>query len=194
MSRIHAPAESHLRGRFSDGVTEASPGYSPLRDAKKLPVRVRKADDGDISFIYSSWLKSYAAQNKDQPKITVYKMHRKVVQRLLEDGITLVACMEDDPDQVLGWLCAQRIPKFLVVHYCYVKAPYRRFGLARALIDAFEYRPGEPVAVSHKGYICKDLKGRYDFLYVPHLQQDGALTHMKEIYDARSSDAVDGKR
>jgi len=192
MSRLYAEAESHLQGRFQDGVTEGVPAYNPVKDAKRLPVRIRKADEGDISFIYSSWLKSYAAQNKDQPKITVYKMHREVVSRLLEDGITLVACMEDNPDQVLGWLCAQRIPKFLILHYCYVKAPFRRFGLARSLVDAFEYRSGEPVALSHKGYVCKDLKGRYEFLYVPHLQQEGALTHMKEIYDARSVDAVNG--
>jgi len=192
MKRLHAESESHLQGRFQDGATEGVPAYNPAKDAKRLPVRIRKADEGDISFIYSSWLKSYAAQNKDQPKITVYKMHREVARRLLEDGITLVACMEDNPDQVLGWLCAQRIPKFLVIHYCYVKAPFRRFGLARALVDAFEYRPGEPVALSHKGYICKDLKGRYEFLYVPHLQQEGALTHMKEIYDARSGNSTDG--
>ena len=192
MSRLHVEPEVHLRGKFGPGVTVASPGYNPIKDSQRLPVRIRKADEGDTSFIYSSWLKSYASQNKDQPKITVYKMHRSVVRRLLEEGITLVACMEDDPDQVLGWLCAHRIPKFLILHYCYVKAPFRRFGLARSLVDAFEYRAGEPVAISHKGYICKDLKGRYEFLHIPHLQQEGALEQMKEIYDARSSTSVDG--
>jgi len=193
MSRLHEDPEKYLAPkRLKDGVTEAAPRYNPVKDSKRLPIRVRQADEGDASFIYSSWLKSYAAQNKDQPKITVYEMHREVVSRLLEESITLVACMEDDPDQVLAWVCAQRIPKFLIMHYCYTKAPFRRFGLAGTLLNAFDYKPGEPIVISHKSYICKDLKGRYNFLYIPHLQQDGALEHMKEIYNARSSNAVNG--
>ena len=193
MSRLHAEPEKYLApSRLKDGVTEATPKYNPIKDTKRLPIRVRQADEGDASFIYSSWLKSYAAQNKDQPKLTLYEMHREVVSRLLEDSITLVACMEDDPDQVLGWLCAQRIPKFLVVHYCYTKAPFRRFGLARTLLNAFDYKPGEPIVISHKSYICKDLKDRYNFLYIPHLQQQGALAHMEEIYDARSRTTANG--
>jgi hypothetical protein len=193
MSRLHAEAEKYLTpDKFKDGVTEASLGYNPIKDTKRLPIRVRQADEGDASFIYSSWLKSYAAQNKDQPKLTIYEMHREVVSRLLESGITLVACMEDDPDQVLAWLCGQRIPKFLIVHYCYTKAPFRKFGLARTLLNAFDYRQGEPIVISHKGYICKDLKGKYNFLHIPHLQQEGGLAHMEEIYNARNSTATDG--
>ena len=193
MSRLHAEPEKYLAPkRLKDGVTEAAPGYNPIKDTKRLPIRVRQADEGDASFIYSSWLKSNAAQNKDQPKITVYEMHREVVSRLLEGGITLVACMEDDPDQVLGWVCAQRTPKFLVVHYCYTKAPFRRFGLARTLLNAFDYKQGEPIVISHKSYICKDLKGRYNFLHIPHLQQAGGLTHMEEIYNARSRTTANG--
>ena len=193
MSRLHEEPLKYLTPRkFKEGVTEASPGYNAIRDSKKLPIRIRQADEGDASFIYSSWLKSYAAQNKDQPKLTIYEMHREVVSRLLESSITLVACMEEDPDQVLSWICAQRIPKFLVVHYCYTKAPFRKFGLARTLLNAFEYRPGEPIVISHKGYICKDLKGKYNFLHIPHLQQEGGLAHMEEIYNARNSTTTDG--
>ena len=178
-------------GKLGEGVTESGPKFNPIRDSKKLPVRIRQADEGDASFIYSSWLKSYAAQNKDQPKIALYEMHREVVTRLLESGITLVACMDDDPDQVLGWLCAQRTPKFLVVHYCYMKAPFRRFGLARSLLAAFDYCPGEPLVISHKSYICKDLKDRYNFLYIPHLQQAGGISHMEKIYNARNDATVE---
>ena len=193
MSRLHEDDEKYLApSRLRDGVTEASPKFNPIRDSKRLPIRVRQADEGDASFIYSSWLKSYAAQNKDQPKLTIYELHRAVVSRLLETSITLVACMEDDPDQVLAWVCAQRIPKFLIVHYCYTKAPFRRFGLGKTRLEAFDYRQGEPIVISHKGYICKDLKGKYNFLHIPHLQQEGALAQMKEIYDARDSTAANG--
>jgi len=192
MSRIHAEPEKYLTGKLKEGVTEAGPKYNAIQHSKKLPVRVRSATEGDASFVYSSWLKSYAAQNKDQPKITFYEMHREVATRLLESSITLVACMEDDPDQVLAWLCAQRIPKFLIAHYCYTKGPFRKLGLAKTLLTAFDYCPGEPIVISHKGYICKDLKGKYNFLHIPHLQQEGALAHMEEIYNARNSNSTDG--
>lgn len=161
---------------------EASSPYNPIKDAKRLPVRIRTADEGDAALIYSSWLKSYASQNRDQPKATVYRLHQKVAKRLLEESITLVACMDDDASQVIGWLCARRTPKFLVVHYCYVKAPFRRFGIARALLSAFDHTPGEPVMVSHKGYIVKEIKDRYNLLYVPHLQHTDGMLEMERLY------------
>ena len=185
-SKLHADPEDYLNYKHKDGVTEAAPKYNPIQHSDKLPVVVRVADKNDVSFIYSSWLKSYASQNKDQPRITIYKMHRPIVTRLLEEAVTLVACMEDDSSQILAWICGERISKFLVVHYVYTKEAFRRFHLARSLLDAFDFRKGEPMAVSHKGYIVKDLKGRYNMQYIPHLQQPGGMKHLKEIYKCES--------
>jgi len=180
--------------RFSDGCTEAAPRYNPLLHEDKLPVRIRKADEGDVSFIYSSWLKSYAAQNKDQPKFLVYDMHREVVSMLLQDSVTIVACMNNDNSHILGWLCAQRTPKFLIAHYCYIKEPFRKFGIARSMLDTFDYNGKEPIVISHKGYIIKDLKDRYTFMYVPHLQKQGALAQMEEIKNDSRGTTANSKR
>lgn len=190
--RVHKDPESMLMGKLKEGVTEAAPKYNPLLHTKKLPIRIRQADEGDVSFIYSSWLRSYASQNKDQPKLMIYDLHREVVSMLLETAITLVACMKDDENHILGWMCAQRIPKFLVLHYCYTKDPFRKLGIARTLLNAFEYARGEPIVISHKGYIVKDLKEKFNFLYIPHLQKEGALAHMEEIYDANTGTTTDG--
>tara|TARA_R110002020_G_scaffold32159_2_gene99234 strand:+ start:963 stop:1523 length:561 start_codon:yes stop_codon:yes gene_type:complete len=181
-SNIHRAQEDYLSYKHEEGVTEAAPPYNPLQHSDRLPVVVRPAEPQDASFLYSSWLESYAGQHRDQPKLTVYKMHRPIVERLLESAVTLVAVMENDSDQILSWMCAERIPKFLVAHYCYTKEAFRRFGLVKALLDAFDYRKGEPIAVSHKGYIIKDLKDRYNFQYIPYLQNEGGLDHLREIY------------
>ena len=43
----------------------ATLAYNPLKDNNRLPVLVRLASPSDSSLVYSTWLHSYADQNKD---------------------------------------------------------------------------------------------------------------------------------
>src|SRR5205085_2532795 len=56
--------------------------------------------------------------------------HWGVVDRCLRGSVTLVATPEGDGDTILGWLCAA--PE--VLHYAYVKAPFRRLGILSRLL------------------------------------------------------------
>ena len=191
-SILHETGGSNLAFRTGDPITKGHQNatFDPKR-LDKLPVRVRPSEPGDTPLIYRSWLKSYHGQNLDQPKRIFYRLHRPVVKRLLESAITLVACDQEKGDDIYAWLCAQRTSRFLVLHYAYTKASFRRFGLQRALVKGFDYHRGEPTLTSHRGWVSKDLKRKgHTLLYVPYLQHEGGLTQVEEIY-ADPSNAIE---
>ena len=71
-------------------------------------------------------------------------------QHLLIDGllgaesiVCLVATAKDDPDQVYGYIVA--CPGLRVLHWIYVKAPFRRAGVANRLMEASFSEPGETI-------------------------------------------------
>lgn len=162
-------------GKHRDAGGPTTVAYNPLM-AKRLPVYVRMADELDAPFIYSSWLQSYANQNQDQHRGILLKEERKVVTRLLEESVTVIACMNDDTKQVFAWMTGLRTKNNrLVLHYCYTKQAFRSFGLAKLLLTFYEHRPGEAVWCSHRTFIFRDLRDKFNLFYIPQLQQPGAI-------------------
>lgn len=153
---------------------------------KGLPVLIRAADDRDSSFIYSTWLKSYSGQNKGTPKRVTHEFEERKILGLLAKSITLVAVgdSQSSSGDIYGFICGKRLPDGqLLIHYSYTKAPFRRFGIARGLLDAFDYNPGELITHSYKGYIMKDLRrSGFSLLYVPYLRDPGVEEEWSEFY------------
>jgi len=161
--------------------------------SQQLPVRIRKAFDADTPFIYKSWVQSYQGQNKDIPKKAVARMHKTVVKRLLAESTTVVACGDtpETENDIYSWLTARRTEKFLVVHFCYTKAPFRKWGLLKSLMKVFEYNQGEAILASHRSYIIKELKPKHNIMYVPHLQMHNGLDDLEKLYETQNGDIND---
>ena len=103
-------------------------------------VFVRSASKEDVPFITSSWLRSFREGGsfcKRVPNNIYYHYHHKIMEQLLPRSYVLVATNESDPNHILGWLCGEIVDTVPVVHYVYVKAPMRRFGIAKHLFEAF---------------------------------------------------------
>lgn len=98
---------------------------------------LRAAKLSDINFLTSSWLRSYrnAPAVSGVPNSTYYYYHHKVLEELLTRCTVMVACFPDRPDQILGYVCAEKFDAGLVIHYLYVKKTFRNFGIARKLVD-----------------------------------------------------------
>ena len=153
---------------------------------KELPVRIRAAGEDDSAFIYSTWLRSYAGQNKNIPKRVIWEYEDKNVRNILSRSITLVA-VGDTPDSagdIYSFVCAQRLPTGLVVHYAYTKVPFRTFGIARSLLDSFDYKPGELITHTYRPYITKELRKKgYNLLYVPYLRDPAVVEDWERFYE-----------
>lgn len=125
--------------------------------SENLPIAVRLARPADLAFIRNSWLRSYHEHGplNHVPNDVFFADagHWGVVDRCLRGSATLVAYPLHDSDSILGWACAG--PS--VLHYTYVKAPFRRLGIARALL---EMAPGPLATCTHWTPVIRDWANR----------------------------------
>ena len=87
----------------------------------------------DEDFIYHSWLSSIRNEYPGSEKVT-----RLLIDKLLPTGEceVLVACEEEEPDHILGWLVAGEVPDAAkALHFVFVKRAFRRGGLGTALVN-----------------------------------------------------------
>jgi len=100
-------------------------------------VSVRPATTADLPFIRNSWLRSYhdgqVARHVPNDVYFANAGHWGVVDRCLRTGATAVASPPGDDGTIVGWACGLGG----VLHYVYVKAPFRRLGIAKALLACF---------------------------------------------------------
>jgi hypothetical protein len=104
---------------------------------------LRQADENDLSFIFSSWLKSYRNQQKFVSSEIYFEGQHKLIELILRESHCIVICPVDDPDSIIGYV----VYKDNAMHWIYVKSVFRNLGMARKLLTVFEN--GEPTSYSH---------------------------------------------
>jgi hypothetical protein len=104
-----------------------------------MNIQVRKATADDIPFIFNSWLKAYKHSSLFAKRIkheVFFKYHHAVVERIIyRIPLILIATPAGDSSTILGYIVSEALD-CPTIHFCYVKAPFRRFGVARQLLGA----------------------------------------------------------
>lgn len=130
---------------------------------KKDLVSLRKGEKEDLNLIYSTWLKGLYYGNdwfREIDKDIYFKYYQKVLNKILENetiNIT-IACLKDQQDVVLGY----SVSEALVLHWIFVKEPWRGIGLARDLL------PSTILTVTHLTKVGRSIKPK-DILFNPFL-------------------------
>lgn len=118
------------------------------------PVRIRRAAPSDLAFIVDGWRNSWRlAQTNCRKPSDVYHhtFDRLVVHGILAepDTTVIVACDQDEPDVLLGWLCYT--PGVPTLHYAYVRAAgLRRRGLFSVMVAAMGVSDGGALAYTFR--------------------------------------------
>jgi hypothetical protein len=105
-------------------------------------VQTRKAEAKDNPFILASWLnhyKNYSYFAKRIKNDVYYGAHERVIKLILarKSCHVLIAYTPAEPDVILGFIVYEdSLWPDPVVHFVYVKKPFRRFGIARELVKA----------------------------------------------------------
>lgn len=124
---------------------------------EQLPIILRPATQDDVNFVLNSWLKSFKESSWFNISGKPYwRGHRLLILKLMRTKELTIACMKDDTNAIVGWSCTE--PG--VIHYVYVKRPFRRFGVAKTLL-AWAYAPGEynkSISYTHRTYHLNDIK------------------------------------
>lgn len=104
------------------------------------PVAYRLARESDQAFLMDSWLRSCKHSRFIGPiPMDEYAacMSRWVTAILKRPGVeVLIACNPEDDDQIFGFICHEQGFRLPLVHFTYVKQPFRKFGIARGLFGA----------------------------------------------------------
>ena len=98
-----------------------------------MNIVIRPPTETDIPFIFSTWLKGLYHGNLYYKKIkqdVFYAKYHKVLESILPRYTVRVACMEDEPDVILGYVV------YLgdVLHWAFVKKAWRKLGIANKLL------------------------------------------------------------
>lgn len=139
--------------------------------SKEAPVMTRKAIESDVAFIFNSWLKSFRQSNlcKGITDTIYYNEHHKVIENLLLTCDTFILCPESNPDDIYGYICAEKIDGVFVVHFIYIKHIYRGLGLAKKLVEVFEHDYNSAGMYTHDTRIGETLAKKYNFVYNPYV-------------------------
>lgn len=102
-------------------------------------LRYRPPEPEELWLIVDSWAKGW----RNSPwagtvrNDRFFDVHRDTIVGLIARGAKALAAVADgvNGERVLGWVCyEEKPPADTVVHYCYVKDPFRRNGLGRELV------------------------------------------------------------
>ena len=102
--------------------------------------------ESDLPFIKATWLRGlYYGDSwfSKIPKDIFMNYYSPALDALIShvNVIITIACQVEDPDVILGY-CATS-SDYQIIHFVYVKAPWRKKGIARRI------SPNNPVSVSH---------------------------------------------
>jgi len=101
----------------------------------ELSTTLRLSNEFDIPFIYDSWCRS---QHEIYPNkyMDEYSAHyHEHIRRLLDDSIVAIACLDDDPDEIISYIAYTSFRDNFILHYAYTKVDARRQGNINKLIN-----------------------------------------------------------
>lgn len=106
----------------------------------------------DLAFLYDSWLESYRRSDfaRRVKKENYFVWHRLMIDQALKRPSTTVyvANYKGEEDVILGYMVTELLNgERRIVHYAYVKKPFRRQGLASLLFQVAEVQ--SPFIITH---------------------------------------------
>ena len=147
--------------------------------AKYVPTNIRGPLPDDEGFIYNSWLKSLHESSPWAKYIRsqiFYNNHKKVLAKILSESGVLIACNPEMPDQIFGYGVYQPSSGGVaVIHYLYVKHPYRKLGIGkelfRQMLALSDHNTDLPAVASHIAdpSVWWDIKDKFNLVYNPYV-------------------------
>jgi len=149
---------------------------------KELPISLRPANAEDVGFIFNAWLKSYKSSKfcENIPNEIYYAEHHKIIENLLKNYNVIVACNQEDPSQLYGFICAGNTGNVFTIHYAYVKYTFRKMGIGKAILKGFNHNPEYAAIYTHRTRICKKLEGKYNLIYHPYVAMENSSYKTEE--------------
>lgn len=127
--------------------------------------------DTDESFIRSSYLRSYRScdSNNRMDNDVYFYNYGKIISNLLSRCDTTIACDPVEDYHIYGFAIVEAIDDIPVVHYAYVKQPFRRFGICKEMI-ARAVGEQQTLVITHINRFTDLMMSKHDLRYNPFLR------------------------
>lgn len=139
-----------------------------------LPIALRPAVADDYGYILETWSRNLHKTYPWNliPNSTFYPHQKKLINSIVAQVVPLVACIEDEPNQLVGYLVAQPYgDSNLIIHYGCVKGIFRRLGVMKTLLEQFQYQDKNLIC-THYFPLFKELKDKYHLIFDPTLLEN----------------------
>jgi GNAT superfamily N-acetyltransferase len=135
------------------------------------PIRLRPAGEEDIGFIFNSWLKSFKTSGFARNIINTiyYADQHRIIENLLKNQKTVIACNNEDPSQIYGFINAGEAEGIFCLNYVYIKHSFRGLGIAKALLESFKSDFSTASVFTHHTRMAEKLAAKYNMVYHPYL-------------------------
>lgn len=139
-----------------------------------LPIAIRPAVNDDYGFILKTWTQEH---HKTHPwnfiPNGIYFPHQtKIINSILNTATTIVACLDDTPDQIVGYLIYQpHDDKNIIIHYGCVKGIFRRTGVMKQILRSIG-ATDKNLVCTHYFELFKKLKNDYGLVFDPTLLEN----------------------
>lgn len=139
--------------------------------SESLPIVIRPIAQIDVSFIFSSWLRSFKSAffARDIHPTTYYGNHHELIAELIATSKTYVACSASDSTEIYGFICGEHIGTTFVLHYIYVKHTFRNLGIGRQLLAQFPVDDSGVSFYTHQTGVAAKQAAAYHMMYNPYL-------------------------
>jgi hypothetical protein len=148
-----------------------------------LPIIIREAGADDVSFLFSSWLKSFRAgtMNRHVDNTLYFDQHHKLIERILKYATVKVACDEKNRENILGYICYEKIDGILVIHYAYTKHLFRKLGIQSQLAKTIEDHDFKMAsAYTHMTNFGQKIASTKNLIYHPYILINYDMMHKED--------------
>lgn len=134
--------------------------------------------EADIPFIYSSWGQSFLSGKSAHMILSpaeFHEFHRPIIERFFSrPTATVLVCQWDqEPNTIIAWAAVEMLHKTLVLHYIYVKAAFKREGIATEMLERIGFF-NRPTICTHLTDKAKKILSNHSdkfkkLTYIPHI-------------------------
>lgn len=126
-------------------------------------ILIRPVTKSDLGFVVRTWIESLRYGNdlfREIPEHTLFENYKKFIGQIIEKPSTVItiASLRDEPGLIIGFAVGQGTN---ILHYVYVREPWRKLGLARDLV------PRETKYVTHLTFTGMAIKRKKNLIFDP---------------------------
>jgi ribosomal protein S18 acetylase RimI-like enzyme len=119
-----------------------------------LPVILRGPTSEDSNFLLNSWLRELE-YNRFYPYRFIHTktfntQQTAILQTLIANSLVLIACNQEEFDQIYGYIIFEKLDPETILHFLYVKKTFRNNGIGKRLLEAAAPDFGaKPIVITH---------------------------------------------